>query len=82
MAIKTVHKENRECACELPRKGSFIAGDVVQCTDCESYFRCKGMSPVDQYKPGDESLMWERVRKLRNERENRDVWEPFSSGIL
>jgi hypothetical protein len=80
MAIKTVFKVERKCNCTLPRKArkdEYLAGDVVQCTDCDSYWRCTGWSPIDQYKPGDETLLWERVRKLWSSVSQKTVWEKF-----
>lgn len=76
MAIKLVHRERRECACLVPRKGDYVEGDVVQCTDCETYWRCTGWSPRDPYKPGDENILWEKVRKLVG-RNDETVWGKF-----
>jgi hypothetical protein len=82
MGIKVVHKEARPCKCDLPRRGDFTAGDIVQCDQCRHFWRCKGLGPVDPYKPGDETLQWEKVRQLWNERNQKHVYEPFALGLL
>jgi hypothetical protein len=82
MGIKVVHREKRECKCELPHQGDWVVGDIVQCEDCETYWRCQGLGPRDQYKPGDETLKWEKVRKLFSEHLQRTVYDPFNSGLL
>jgi hypothetical protein len=82
MGFRVMYREPQECTCDMPRKGGWNRDDVLQCDQCESFWRCTGWSPRDPYKPGDEYLLWEKVRKLHNERENRIVWEPFDTGLL
>jgi len=82
MGFSVIYREPQECKCDLPRKGDWNTGDILQCDECQNYWRCKGWSPRDPYKPGDEWLQWEKVRRLWSERSNKYVYEPFSLGLL
>jgi hypothetical protein len=77
MSFKVVHREKQMCKCDLPSTG-FNTKDVIQCESCNTYWRCTGLSDGGmQWDPYPRTLLWERVHKLRNERENRVVWETF-----
>jgi len=77
MGFITIHKEKQPCHCGLPSSG-FNKGDVIQCEGCQEYWRCRGKSDGGmQWDPSPRVLLWERVRKLYNERNQKTVWETF-----
>lgn len=64
MGYSIVYQEPVKCDCIKPRdiNSGLKKGDIIQCDDCRTYWRCTGMTDGGmQWDPYPRTLTWERV---------------------